>query len=240
VAEKTTNYKQFKVLEGNRPVSAKHVKNLAASIAKNNLLEHRPIKVNEQMEVIDGQHRLAAATMLGVPVFYEKAEGIGLEDAIILNETQMNWSLIDYARSYAARGNKHYQTFLDFSENYKGLPVYLLRDVLTANISSSGLLARKFKAGEFVVKVEPEQAEVIIDQLLDIANYMPSRLTKSNYAAISKVTRNEAYDHDRMTSQLAKYGEGLLTGYGSVNDIIRQLEMVYNSHKTEDNKVRFF
>ena len=68
--EETTDYKQFKKVKGNRGYAQRHLKNLVSSIAQNNLLQYSPIIVNDKMEVIDGQHRLAAAQSLGLPIYY--------------------------------------------------------------------------------------------------------------------------------------------------------------------------
>ena len=56
--EHTTNYDSFRILAGNRAVSDYHVRQLAESYAKNpNLIELRPVLVNERMENI-GARRL--------------------------------------------------------------------------------------------------------------------------------------------------------------------------------------
>ena len=59
--EKTKNYEIFKIMDCNRELSAANLQKLIGSIKSRNLLEFRPIIVNSKMEIIDGQHRLAAA-----------------------------------------------------------------------------------------------------------------------------------------------------------------------------------
>ena len=59
----TTDYDIFKGIVGNRKVEKKHVEMLTGAIDRNNLLNVRPIIVNEEMMVIDGQHRLEAAKL---------------------------------------------------------------------------------------------------------------------------------------------------------------------------------
>ena len=50
----------FKILEGNRNINLGHVERLVKSIQENGFLK-MPIIVNDDFEVIDGQHRLMAA-----------------------------------------------------------------------------------------------------------------------------------------------------------------------------------
>ena len=57
---KTTDLSIFKSIDGNRVPNLQHIKRLAQSINVYGM-KCNPILVNEQMEVIDGQHRLAAA-----------------------------------------------------------------------------------------------------------------------------------------------------------------------------------
>ena len=53
----TRDYDKFKLLEENRTVSKSHVNKLKIAIGDNpNIMRAQPILVNEDMEVIDGQH----------------------------------------------------------------------------------------------------------------------------------------------------------------------------------------
>lgn len=60
---KTKDYTSFRAIVSNREVNKAHVKKLAASIRKKNLLYIRPVIVNDRMEIIDGQHRVAACNI---------------------------------------------------------------------------------------------------------------------------------------------------------------------------------
>jgi hypothetical protein len=66
---KTTDYDIFKTLAENRPISVKQVGKLVREIQRKNMLHIKPIDVTADMEVVDGQHRLAAARELGVPIY---------------------------------------------------------------------------------------------------------------------------------------------------------------------------
>lgn len=102
--EQTKDYDQFKDFSSNREVDPKHVKRLVNAISKRNLLHVNPIKVDENMRVVDGQHRLAAARILEVPIYYEKGD-ITRRDISMLNSNQKNWTAMDYINFYTVEKN---------------------------------------------------------------------------------------------------------------------------------------
>lgn len=154
---KTTKYERFKFINSNRTVNHAHVLALSRSIQGNNLLERRPIEVNEKMEVIDGQHRLEAAKLLKLPIYYMVIEGFSAQDIITLNTVVKIWDVYDYAQHWVSQGDTTYLEYLKFRKDY-GLPHYvtlaLLADTLTtitkrqmlsALVDSKSLISRKPK-----------------------------------------------------------------------------------------------
>lgn len=120
---RTDNYDTFKLLDGNRAVADGRMKKIKKSIETVGYVCN-PIIVNERMEVCDGQGRLAALRMLGLPVDYIVVEGIGISECVAMNITQSNWKLTDYIDSYAAQGKTDYQYLqLLVRNNAKMLPL---------------------------------------------------------------------------------------------------------------------
>lgn len=115
---RTRNYDQFVFHSKNRHVNKAHVSALVSSIAENDLLFAVPILVNENYEVIDGQHRLTAAKELDRPIFYIIQQGLTIEDAIDLNINTKNWGYGDYQDHWIAQGNEHYAYYKKFRERY--------------------------------------------------------------------------------------------------------------------------
>lgn len=111
--KETTNYSLFKDISSNREVDKTHVKSLVNAIQNKNLLYANPILVNEDMEVIDGQHRLEAARILGVPIYYIQAD-VSRQDISKLNSNQKNWKLIDYINFWAVEKAPNFNKFTKF------------------------------------------------------------------------------------------------------------------------------
>lgn len=142
----TEEYDVFQRLAGNRAVSETHVKNLMKAMQENDLFT--PILVNQDFEVVDGQHRLEARKRLGLPVPYYWTDGLGLAEVQKLNSTQKGWVNDDYVKAYIELGNQNYVQYEWFRRRYN-LPhvptVWLLGGGDTHNI------AQKFKGGKFRV-----------------------------------------------------------------------------------------
>ena len=116
--ESTTNYNMFTLDKTNRSVLPHHVQCLKNSISQNNLLYLKPISVNEEYVVVDGQHRLQAAQELGVPIYYVVGDNLG-SAMILLNAAQKNWSNDEYLVYWAKKEVESYVKLLELKKKYK-------------------------------------------------------------------------------------------------------------------------
>ena len=143
----TSDYEVFQRMPGNRQVSENHILRLMEAMRIHDLFT--PILVNQEFQVVDGQHRLEARRRLGLPVPYYWTEGLGLPEVQKLNSTQKGWTNDDYVRAYIELGNQNYVQYQWFRRKYS-LPhvpsIWLLSGSDTKSMSST------FKEGNFVVK----------------------------------------------------------------------------------------
>jgi len=79
---KTNDLSIFNQIKGNRPPNPQHVRRLCDSIKTHGILQN-PIIVNENMDIIDGQHRLLAAKESESSVYYIVVDGYSLEEVQI-------------------------------------------------------------------------------------------------------------------------------------------------------------
>jgi hypothetical protein len=94
--QKTLDYSIFKKEKRNRPISQANVEKLMYSLLENNLMESKPVLVSKEMIVIDGQHRLAAAKALNMPIYYCVIEHDHMEAIQLLNSAQKQWTAEDF------------------------------------------------------------------------------------------------------------------------------------------------
>lgn len=237
VIQETTDYDQFKFIEGNRELSRGHIERIKSSIEKNgNFLNTSPILVNEKMQIIDGQHRFVAAKELEVPVFYTVGNGMRLNEARAMNILNKNWHPIDYARSYASTGNRAYSTYLklrmEFDTSHATTLVYI-------NYHEENRLHSKFRNGELLIKnVEKTRAwlsdlnNIVAESVRFKANGAPAK-------ALLRTMQSENYESDRMLRKVKQYPD-FLKGYGDMESQLRQLETLYNKGFSEANRVRLY
>ena len=122
----TSNLDLFNVIKGNRPPNPQHIKRLADSMIKNGMMQS-PIIVNENFDVIDGQHRLMAARAISSFIYYIIQPGYGLKEVQELNINQKNWSKKDFMEGFSTMGILPYQKLKSFCELNKDytLPICL-------------------------------------------------------------------------------------------------------------------
>lgn len=235
----TTEYDLFDVdtnkLKGNRTLSESHVRQLQTSISENaTSIEFTPIIVNEKNQVIDGQHRLKALQRLGLPVHYIVWEGGTLEDAQRLNASSKNWTPLDYAYSYASRGNKHYKTYLEFRELYG-----LNHDILVQYLGlRKPMTSMMFKTGKLKVD-DVAASHQLCSELLDLGDYYVGCRRRSFALAFKNIWAVPfgKYDHKHMLEQARKYGSRFFQDYPGQEENKRMIEKIYNYGSSQKTRL---
>lgn len=237
----TTEYKMFKTVKGNRPPLPYHIRTLANSIARKNLLSKNPIIVNKDMAVIDGQHRLAAAQELKVPIYYMVEDDASLAEVQMLNSANRAWYLWDFLNSYASVGNQHYITLREFVIDNK-LPITVALTILSDEPRDT--VKKLFKEGKFAATTT-DAAKAFATKLRFFRRYVVAthRNNKSFIDAVKRVTtESEHYDHVRMVEQMQKWSDGgngkLIQPQATTRDYLRVFEDIYNYNK--QNLTRLF
>lgn len=234
---KTMEYGQFKFLTPNREQSRGHIETLKAAFQEiGNLTEVQPILVNEKMQIIDGQHRFTAAQELKQPIFYTIHPGLGITEARSMNILHRNWTVADYAQSYAASGDKNYQKYLALKEDYGFSHSIILGYV--DNVWGKSNVFKDFREGNFVIEDEDAVVERL-EKLSEAVEKTP--LMAKGYTAVAflRLMQSEDYNHDIMLKKLEKYGHKLV----KVDDMevnLRQLEELYNHGVSLTNRVRLY
>lgn len=240
----TKDCSKFKLLGSNRTINLNHVKHLAKSMKENpHLFEVRPILVNKNMFVIDGQHRLQAAKINNQPVYYTVYDGVAIEDTRALNVTQLNWNLMDFAQSYASMNNENYQTFIAMVRKYPNLSSSVIRSFLSGNKGEGTEGTRSFREGDFIVH-NPNLADVYLEQLNDIAHAINIPVTKAlGRAFFVLFGKPEIFDYEYFLKKLQVNGgaRSLMSVRPITNkDAYRAIEDAYNHGREQRNHVRFY
>lgn len=157
----TKEYNKFKLHPANREVTQKAVDNLVLSIKKNGFITGRDILIDEDWQILDGQHRFFALKQLGLPIPYVVTSGgDSMQKILSLNTGQKNWTAMDYIRSYAKQGLDCYRQVVKYKEetNYP--------DSVAITIAAPQILNRDLKDGKaFYVNEDRRAISVFIDGL---------------------------------------------------------------------------
>lgn len=115
---RTTDYSIFKFSELNRDINQLNLKKIKHSMETIGFIPNKRILVNEDMEIIDGQHRYIACKELGLPIEYEiiqECENVYTN----LNTGGKPLSAYDYIKYYSTKGFNVYTTISKLYEQYK-------------------------------------------------------------------------------------------------------------------------
>lgn len=239
VIEHTRDYSQFKKITGNREVKLAHVKKLMTAIESDpETVKFNPIIVNENMEVIDGQHRLEALRLLAKkgldqPAYYIVAPKRTLEDVQSINSGRKSWTPIDFAYSYVERGNANYQRYLDikkeFGFNHDVILVYLS----TGEITNTPVM---FKEGH--LQVDNFQKSYEMCKYLYKYKQVYKNWHKRPFAlAIRELMQENMFDMEELFDKVVKYGNNPstpklnLVDYPTPREYKIRLSDIYNYHK---------
>lgn len=224
----TTNYAQFSFRDDNREaINQSHVKRLAQSIKGRNLLELRPISVNEKMEVIDGQHRLLAAKLLGVPIYYIKNIELNATDIIIMNVSQP-WGQMDYLNYYSKNGYAEYIKLQTFMKKH-GISIKIALGVTMGHKKESHL---NFKQGLYKFNEEDFSSHIdicweTIGYIKKINGYSSYTHSSRFWSALLILIRHTNFDANKWKENLKKMVERF-TAKARQDDYLRMLMDVHN------------
>ena len=231
----TNDYGQFKFMDANRDYSDQHVLAIKRSFEETgNFTRVKPIVVNENLEIIDGQHRFIACKELGYPVYYTIVTGAGVDVARAMNILHKGWTTDDYAKSYAATGDINYITYNRLKEEYGVSHTVMMSAV---GVAHRGF--KDFREGAFIIRDENE-VRANLDAITGCAEAAGfTTVDRSFGMAIAKFLKNEQFDPKRMMARL-KAAPHLIRAYSTVDEWTRTLEEIYNYNIVENKRVRLY
>lgn len=223
----SSDYNKFKHLDGNRTIIEAHVKKLMKSIDENGWLNNSPILVNQNYEIIDGQHRFEACKRLSLPIEYMITYGEDLKTCIIRNNTSRKWTSTDFIRAKAAEGNEDFKYLLRVIECYTTVPVPEILQIF----------------GMYRGTVDPNWKRSMIGteyMYLDELEWYSTTFTKrrSFIHAIYLVLKYSEVKWSTLRKQMTK--RGLPRPLASnATDTVKQIQDIYNYNLNEKNRIYF-
>lgn len=196
--KKTKDYDLFQEITSNREVNPKHVRKLMAEIQRKNLLHVNPILVDDKMQVIDGQHRLAAARALGVEIYYLEDGSIQKEDIALLNSNKRNWSLMDYINYHGAEKRPGFDVLSKFIIQNPAMTVSTAIKLLSPDNRRS---TEQIREGNINVS-NLHQAVEIASFCKWLRNHYDAAYEDRIVMAIRKLWEAEGFDEEQLVAKI--------------------------------------
>lgn len=229
----TTDYRIFKLTQLNRPISNKHVQHLVQSIKRENLLAQHPIIVNDQMEILSGQHRWKAAQILKVPIFYTK-KNTSDEFVFQANWVQHKGTLKESVNFYAERKGLEDYKYLKNAISDLNIPFGSVMALLGFYLRSHG--SNDLLCGNFKFPDSKEVRDEIIRKYKEVRHKLSlfDMEHKGQFengpfcAALYLFCKNKDIDWKHFMKRLHYDGELLNFSTRSVPTWIKKFTEIYN------------
>lgn len=228
----TKNYDQFRHLDDNRDINQLHLERLKESMQDVYLFN--PIIVNENLEVIDGQHRLEDCRQLNLPVRYISVDGYGIREVQVMNANSKNWGPKDYLQSYVKNGYPEYITYKSFQEKY-GFDHQVNLILLNNSDKRNGY--DEFNSGKFKVH-NLRKAERVANYLMQIKPYYSGYRRRSFVYAILSIIDKPGFTLDELLAKI-KLQPSALVDCTSTEKYRELLEDIYNYRRRDKINLRF-
>lgn len=240
----TYDYAMFKKLKDNRDENLLHIKRLVNSFNEQHLVT--PIIVNQNMQIIDGQHRLAAAIETGKPVYYIVVNGYGINEVTRLNTNQKNWTKIDYLNMYVAEGYKNYIELNKFMSEFPDFGIQSAERLITLragnsmskrNFDGKTINMKDFEEGKLVIP-NVTLSYILARKIMDFKPFYKNYHRGTFVSSIMPLLQNKLYSHKEMIEKL-KVSPIQLRNCQTVEAYRMLIEDIYNWKRQKENKVSF-
>jgi hypothetical protein len=230
---RTTKYERFSFLDGNRNLNPMHFERLKTAIATMDLTESNPILVNDDFEIIDGQHRFEVCKYLKKPIYYLQKKGYGLREVQMLNANMKNWRLEDYVEGYCDLGNEEYLYLRSFLAQHK----LGMMSSVTILSSMGGGKALSITDGTLLLP-NKERGETIAKWVQQLEPLYTGSKRKSFLLALVKIYSIKQFEFKQLMTKLS-FQQTKLVDCTDMKGYLTLLEEIYN-FKERGTKLRFF
>lgn len=232
----TKDYNKFNFHPNNREIEDPHVKQLVVSMREKGWLKESNMVVNEKMTIIDGQHRLMAAMIVGIPVKYKVSVGAGISEIRELNKNQKNWTKLNHLEGFVKDKNPHYVMLDNFMKMF---PSFRLTECLMmCKNGFTDVSKSDFENGRFIVK-DMNLARTWGHNIMKLKPYFPNGYNKSIFVrSLIKCLTKPGFVFDEFLHKV-KIRPGSIHLCGTVDQYVEMIESIYNYKRTDKVNLRF-
>lgn len=234
VVSQSKDYTIFKFRKDNRTVIDSHVKTLIKSMEQKGWITGSYVVVNSNMEIIDGQHRVVAATLVGVPINYVVEHQTGADEIRGLNTAQRNWAIVDHLHGFVVENNPHYVALQNFMKEY---PTLNVTECIMLTQNTLGTTNRKtFEMGDFKVNnmvLAREWADNIMKLKPHFSGYNRSIFVR---ALVKVLSRKPEFDFNDFVRKI-EVRPSMIHYCGTVTQYVEMIERIYNFQRKTSERL---
>ena len=235
----TKDYEAFSFITGNRNINKSHLEKLRKSILE--MYIPVPIVVNENLEIIDGQHRFIICKTEGLALLFIQIKGLNLTHVQKINELMRIWTAeafmdcyCDLALESEYREYADYVEYKEFKRKY-GFGHNETQAILTNQKMFSGNLSERFRNGTFKI-VDLRKATHVAERIAKVGKYYQGYKRRGFVLAMLQCFAIPEYNHDRFLSKLS-YQTYKLTDQPNYKQYLQIIQDVYNYHAREGDRL---
>ncbi len=234
----TKEYDKFNFREANRDLNTSNVNKIVKSIEEIGL--QCPIIVNEEYEIIDGQHRFVALRQLSRVVPYVISKRWQGDDTIAQLQESRKWTALDFAESLAKRGDISCKTALELADDWYEYTNKKLTKIRSLELLMDGRrytgVQNYLKKKEYVIN--SDIASEIVNVLSEMV--ISNDDNESSIFAVRMVRAIKLFYYDNKKFDVDVFKEmskqKMLKVYGSESEQLDYLTKLYNRFQTIVNK----
>lgn len=225
----TDEYDAFKFYDLNRDIDNNYVSNkIKKSLLEQGWLPQFPMVVDEDFNIMDGQHRFLAAKELKIKIPVKIAQGFTDEQMIAINNATKRWSDKDFIAYKAKKGDVAARKLVTLCNRYNFTARSAMRVV--------GIYTRTSLKESILNDFDFNRAEKIAQQIIEILEILKEKGTKS-IEALATFTKHPDYDHERFINKLSSQ-QDRIHHCNTIGAFIEMFENIYNYNSRNKIRVR--
>jgi len=231
----TNNYSKFKKIHSNRSLKTGILNKIERSMIENGLMLD-PIKVNEDWEVVDGQHRIHVSEKLGLGIYYIKIKGIGKKEMITQNSTGSMWNLKDFLGTCVKDGNPNYIKIQKFMYEF---PMFSITDsCVFLNGGNQNIKGDTFRDGMYVAGSLNTARELALN-VMKLKDVYPLGYTRTVFVRtlLSTNLRNKDFTMEEFVKKSKVVPNEYFQIKGDRKGYKRMIEDIYNYKRRSSDKI---
>ena len=220
----TMNYDKFNFVASNRSLSNHHIEEIMSEIKRHDLRHENPIKVNNDHEIIEGQHTFQASKNLGLSIIYTYTD-MKVSDIGLFNSVQKAWSYKDILNHYCVEGYKDYLEMYNFTKKYP-YPITTLVILLTGENTKKAL--KDFRKGDFEITQSLTSVEAILLKIREYKEFDDKIFRHKTFVlTYFDLLTHPDFDHEKMVHKVSIVPDRFIK-QTTQKEYLRMLEDIYN------------